>query len=158
MNENFSVKSLYSTLEPRCAIPFSWNIICSLCVPTKVGFFAWEASWGQVLTLDQLKRRGWNIANGCFLCCDEEETINHILIHWSKVRVLRELDFALFGVMWVLPLSDRDTFLGWHGSFVGKKHRKAWMKTSLCLFWLVWKERNNITFDNEDILIQRMKY
>ena len=46
-NENFSVKSLYSTLEPRCAIPFLWNIICSPCVPTRVGFFAWEASWGK---------------------------------------------------------------------------------------------------------------
>ena len=26
-------------------------------MPTKVGFFAWEGSWGKVLTLDQLKKR-----------------------------------------------------------------------------------------------------
>ena len=25
-------------------------------MPTKVGFFAWEAFWGKVLTLDQLKK------------------------------------------------------------------------------------------------------
>ena len=54
--------------------------------------------WGKVLTLDQLKRRGWNLANRCFLCCAEEEMINHILIHCSKARVLWELVFALFGV------------------------------------------------------------
>ena len=116
-----------------------------------MGFFAWEASWGKVLTLDQLKRSGWNIANRCFLCCAKEETINHILIHCSKVRVLWELVFALFGVKWVLPLSAGDTLLGWHGSFVSKKRRKAWMATPLCLFWTVWKKRNRIAFVNEDI-------
>ncbi|RVW67179.1 hypothetical protein CK203_062497 [Vitis vinifera] len=26
--------------------------------PTKVAFFAWEATWGKVLTLDRLQRRG----------------------------------------------------------------------------------------------------
>ncbi|RVW65656.1 hypothetical protein CK203_050216 [Vitis vinifera] len=54
---HFSAKSLNSALEPRSAVPFPLNIICSPCVP-KVGFFAWEASWEKVLTLDQLKRRG----------------------------------------------------------------------------------------------------
>ena len=39
-NGNFFVKSLYSTLEPRCAVLFPWNITWSPCVPTKVGFFA----------------------------------------------------------------------------------------------------------------------
>ena len=154
----FSVKSLYSVLEPRIAVPFPWNIIWSPCVPTKVGFFALEASWGKVLTLDQLKRRGWAIANKCFLCCAEEESINHIIIHCSKARVLWELVFVLFGVMWVLPYSARDTLLGWHGSFVGKRHRKAWRATPLCLFWLVWKERNRIAFENENLLVQRLKY
>ena len=154
----FSVKSLHSALEPKSAVTFPWNIIWSPCVPTKVGFFAWEALWGKVLTLDQLKRGGWPIANRCFLCCTEKESINHILIHCSKARVLWELVFALFGVMWILPLLARDTFLGWHGSFVRKKRRKAWMATPLCLFWSIWKERNRIAFENEDLSIQRMKY
>ena len=35
-NGNFFVKSLHSTLEPRCAVLFPWNIIWSPCVPTKV--------------------------------------------------------------------------------------------------------------------------
>ena len=63
----------------------------------------------------------------------------------------------LFGVMWVLMLLTRDTLLGWHGSFVGKKCRKAWMVAPLCIFWLVWKERNRVTFENDDLSIQRVK-
>ena len=54
----FYVKSLYSALETRSAVSILKNIIWSPCVPTKVGFFTWEALWGKVLTLDQLKRRG----------------------------------------------------------------------------------------------------
>ena len=81
--------------------------------------------WGKVLTLDQLKRRGWFLANICFLCLVEEESINHILIHCTKTRVLWELLIVLFGVTWVLPFMVRETLLGWHGSFMGKKHKKA---------------------------------
>ena len=31
------------------------------------------------------------------------------------------------------------------------------MLAPLCLFWMVWKERNRITFDNEELSIHRMK-
>ena len=72
---NFSVKSLYSALDYRSAVRLPKSIIWSPRVPTKVGFFAWEASWGKVLTIDQLERRGWSLANKCFLCCVEEESI-----------------------------------------------------------------------------------
>ena len=156
-NGIFSVKSLYNTLDSGGAVPFPWRIIWSPCVPTKVGFFAWEASWGKVLTQDQLKRRGWILANRCFLCCDDEETINHILIHCPKARVLWNLVFSLFGVNWVLPLTVRDTLLGWSASFVDKKRGKTWRAAPLCLFWTIWKERNRIVFYNEALSIQRLK-
>ena len=84
----FSVKSLYSALVSRRVVQFPNSIIWSPWVPTKVGFFAWEASWGKVLSLDQLKERGCILANRCFLSCVEEESIDHILIHCTKARVL----------------------------------------------------------------------
>ena len=65
--------------------------------------------------------------------------------------------FSLFGVNWVLPLTARDTLLGWHITFKDKKHRKVWQAAPLCLFWMVWKERNRIVFDNEVLVVQRLK-
>ena len=65
--------------------------------------------------------------------------------------------FALFGVIWVLPYSVRDTLLGWHGINMGKKCRKVGKTTPLCLFWVVWKERNRIAFENEELSIHRLK-
>lgn len=37
--------------------------------------------------------------------------------------------------------SIRWNLLDWHNSFVGKKWKKAW-RTTLCLWWSIWKERN----------------
>ena len=105
-------------------------------------FFAWEVSWGKILTLDQLKRKVWSITNKRFLCCVEKESIDHILIYCIKVRVLWELLFTLFGVIWVLSFSIRESLLSWLGCFVGEKHIKVWMTTLLCVFWSVWKKQD----------------
>ena len=94
---NFTVKSFYNALEGGSTVPFPRSIIWSPYVPTKVGFFAWEATWGKVLTLDQLKKRGWALPNRCYLCGATEESINHLLIHCTKARVLWDLLFNLFG-------------------------------------------------------------
>ena len=94
-------------------------------VPTKVVFFAWEATWGKVLTLDRLQRRGWQFPNRCFLCGCEEETVNHILLHCTVVRVLWEIVFVLFGIQWVFPETVKDMLFSWRGFFVGKKRKKV---------------------------------
>ena len=41
-----------------------------------------------MLTLDQLKRRGRALANRCFWCEENDETIEHLLIHCKKARML----------------------------------------------------------------------
>ena len=55
----------------------------------------------------------------------DEESIDHLLIQCVKTRVLWELLFVFFEVSWVLPLLARETLLGWHSLFVGKKLKKV---------------------------------
>ncbi|RVW74773.1 hypothetical protein CK203_059437 [Vitis vinifera] len=74
----FSVRSLYSMMEPGGLSLFPSERIWRARVPPKVAFFAWEASWGKVLTQEQLQRRGFSLANRCFLCLSEEETMDHL--------------------------------------------------------------------------------
>ena len=85
-DDGFSVRLMYRKLVHSLPTAFPFRSIWNPIVPPKLGFFAWEASWGKVLTLDQLKRRGIPLANMCFLCEDDEETIDHMLIHSSRVR------------------------------------------------------------------------
>ncbi|RVW93221.1 hypothetical protein CK203_022361 [Vitis vinifera] len=92
-----------------------------LGTPMRVSLFAWEASWNRILTCDQLKRRGWNLPNRCYLCKQEEETNDHLFL---------------------------GNLLGWHGSFVGKRREKAWKAAHLRLMWTLWKERHGRAFND----------
>ncbi|RVW28985.1 putative ribonuclease H protein [Vitis vinifera] len=154
----FSAKSLYLALEAGCPSSFPSSCIWKVWVQPKISFFAWEAAWGKALTLDLVQRRGWSLANRCYMCMEKEETIDHLLLHCSKTRVLWELLFSLFGVYWVMPCSVRETLLSWQTSSVGKKHRKVWRAAPLHIFWTVWKARNRLAFKDDDISIQRLKY
>ncbi|RVX14074.1 hypothetical protein CK203_011217 [Vitis vinifera] len=71
----FSVKSLYKALQPVSSTLFPSKIIWRSCTQPKISFFVWEASWGRVLTLDHLQKRGWVLANRLerLLCGQEEE-------------------------------------------------------------------------------------
>ena len=117
----FSIKSLYASLETGRVVQFPSSVVWKAWVPPNVCFFAWEATWRKALTLDQLQRRGWSLANRCFLCLSHEEAIDHILLHCEKAKVLWELLFSLFRVFWVIQSTVRKILLGWHGSFVGRK-------------------------------------
>ena len=77
---------------------FPSSFFCKSCAPPKVAFFDWEATWGTILTLDQVQRRGFSLANKCFLCHSKEETVDHILLYRAKSQVLWHLLFSLFEV------------------------------------------------------------
>ena len=109
-------------------------------------------------TLNLIQKRGWALANRCFLCHEKEETIDRLLLHCTKTRVIWDLLFTLFRVSWVLPSSVRETLLSWHGSFVGKKRKKVWRAAPLYIFWTVWKVRNRLAFNDDVLSIQRFKY
>ena len=57
-NVQFGVKNAYSLLISPIVSVFPKNGIWVDRVPTKLAFFAWEAAWGKVLTLDRLHKRG----------------------------------------------------------------------------------------------------
>ena len=115
-------------------------------------------SWGRVLTLDQLQRRGRALANRCFLCAEKEEDINHLLLHCKKAKMLWDLVLSIVGTSWVFPNSVIQMLLAWQGAPVGNKRKKNWMATPVCLFWTVWHKRNLMVFENKATLDQRTKF
>ena len=57
-NGQFRVKEAYNLLANPNDTAFPTSCIWVNRVPTKVAFFAWEATWGKVLILDRLQKRG----------------------------------------------------------------------------------------------------
>lgn len=70
-------------------------------VQPKLCFITWEATWGKILTLDQLWKTGLALANRCCIYQESEETGDHILLRCIKTRVLWELLISLFSMPWV---------------------------------------------------------
>ena len=156
-DRGFSVKRMYKGVDVSPAFVFPHRIVWNPVVPPKIGVFAWEAAWGKILTLDQLKRRGMSFANKCFMCEEEDETIDHLLIHCKFAKMLWDLFLSIVGISWVFPHSVLHTLLAWQGAVVGKKRRKIWFAAPLCLFWNLWRARNLMVFENEAPSVQRIK-
>ena len=110
-----------------------------------------------MLTLDQLKKRGITLVNRCFLCEKNEETIDHLLIHCSRAKMLWDLLLAITEVNWVFPRTVRQLLIAWQSVSVGKKRKRVWLAAPLCLFWTLWLERNRVVFENEVTSANRMK-
>ncbi|RVW47172.1 hypothetical protein CK203_070194 [Vitis vinifera] len=54
----FGVRHAYNLLAAPNTLAFPVRCIWVDKVPTKTAFFAWEATWGKILTLDRLKNEG----------------------------------------------------------------------------------------------------
>ena len=129
----YGVKGAYNGLVVINACDFPYRRVWVDKVPTKAAFFAWEATWGKILTLDRLKKRGWQLLNHCFLCGCEEENVNHILLHCIVVRVLWEIVLGLFGVQWVFLESVKEVLFSWRALWWGKKGKRSGI-SSRCVF------------------------
>ena len=92
---NFSVKSSCSCLEHEGLVSFLTDVIWNPWVPTRVSFFPWEAVWKGILTREKLMR-SWNFVNRCLMWKGEEESIEQILLHWSKARILWHFSHLVF--------------------------------------------------------------
>ena len=77
-----------------------------------------------------------------FLYKEMEETVDHLLLHCSKARLLWNLLLAIVGVNWVFPLTGREALLSWSESFVGKNIKKlGWQPSHDLLDYLARKEQ-----------------
>ena len=51
------------------------------------------------------------MANRSFLCGEGKETVDHLLLHCSKAKILWNLLLAIFYVRWVFSLFVKETIL-----------------------------------------------
>ncbi|CAL1377475.1 unnamed protein product [Linum trigynum] len=151
-DSSFSVSSLYRCLAERSlqgVSNFPADAIWKGVVPPKVCIFLWLVFHRRILTLDNLKRRGWQLANRCELCGCEEETIDHMFTGCAFVAEVwgRLLSVASSGdvrrgdiveTIRIWPTAQPSNMAGWFHYCI--LHDVAWN---------VWKERNRRVFRQE---------
>ena len=81
---------------------FPWKSLWKVKVLLRVSFFVWTAALGQILTVDNLRKRGLIVVNWCSMCKRSGESIDHLLLHCDVARTLWSVLFSLFDVKWVM--------------------------------------------------------
>ena len=108
----FLVKSCYDLLEGGRQQLVSVKMIWNPIAPKKVGFFVWEVWWGKILTMDQLKKRGFSLASRCPFCGQTDKVLEHLFIHCPKIWKLWTTLFSLSEGGWVCPYMVKELLMG----------------------------------------------
>ena len=153
----FMVKAYFNHLEGVSLFSIPTTMLWNPYVPSKIDFFAWEAWWGKVLIASQLKRRGLHLASKYPFCGKKEEEPEHILIHCPSIWDQWTDLLSAFGVYWVSPYLVKDLLHNWLHFPARKKAKAIWRIAPLILFWVIWRERNRIIFEDATFSTLKLK-
>jgi hypothetical protein len=120
----FAVKNYYTILSsPNSEEPgsFPWKSIWKVKAPPCIAFISWATTLGRILTVDNLRRQGFQLINRCCLCNKNEEAI-HFLLHCEFSVDIWHLVLISFGVSWVTPGNVPQLLHCW--KFLGHGHSR----------------------------------
>ena len=83
--------------------------------------------------------------------------MEHLFTHCPMIWSLWTALVSVHGGDWVCPLLVKDLILGWICIPLRKKDSRLWKAAPLCLLWAIWKERNNVIFEDECFSFSRPK-
>jgi hypothetical protein len=81
------------------------------------------------------------------MCKKTEESVDHLLLHCVVAFALWYSLFNLFGLSWVIPQRVMNLLACWW-SLGQSRSATVWKMASTCLFWYLWRERNNRSFED----------
>jgi hypothetical protein len=115
----FKVKSFFSSLTGSEGRLFLWKSVWRIQAPSRAAFFAWSATLGKTLTMDNLRKRHIIIVDRCCLCKRDEEFVDRILftVMWLS---LCGITYLLGLVCLGLCLEELTTYLPVGGSLKGQ--------------------------------------
>lgn len=135
--------------EPTKAIWKCW-------APLSCKLFMWLAIQYRIWTVDQWLRHGLQEESSpCFICGQEEDTVDHLLLRCVFARQTWHACFAKAGVELLLMPSTVDLLQNWWMSArkrIPKVRRKGFDSFVILICWQLWKLRNSFVFGSRTSL------
>ena len=125
-------------------------------VPKRVNFFMWTTAHDWILTLDTLMLWSLPLANRCYMCCRNKESINHLLLHCPIAHSLWVQMLQVFRIQWVMLGSLESLVFCW-SNWLEKFFLNIWNMVPSCLMWVVWMERNWHSFETKEKLLVQLQ-
>jgi hypothetical protein len=115
--------------------------------PPRAAFFVWSAAFEKILTLNNLRKQQAVVINKRFMCKKDGESIDHLLLHCEVAHASWCNILSWLGLSWVMPSSVLDLCACQCSS--GKtRSAVVWKMVPICIFWSIWRERNNRCFED----------
>lgn len=130
-----------------------WKMIWNSKVPFEMNCFTWLLAKEVVLTHENLNKRGYQLASKCYLCGEQAETVNHLLLHCKWTEQLWRIFTSLKGITWVKPGCIRGVLVSWNrdGSVTNEER---WKIVPTCIWRSIRKGKNNRSFGNVQDMLQ----
>ncbi len=141
--ERFSVKSVYTFLQDGGVSDVRYSKIWGIKAPVKVKVFVWLVLKNRVLTRDNLLKRGWRGDDGCELCTERSETVNHLFLN---CRFPKELLHGLLSNKAFLRTCETPARLWEDCAAKGGSIGRGELQTIAAVWWSIWLERNRRVF------------
>ncbi|WMV36518.1 hypothetical protein MTR67_036414 [Solanum verrucosum] len=156
----FSVNRLYNWGLKRCAGRSigPWNTIWKSVAPAKVKCFTWLVARKKCLTHEAMQKRGINIVSRCLLCKEALETNKHLFMHCKVTAQVWALFTSIANEYWTMPEHTSDLLSCWIKRGGSKSQKRWWRTVPACIWWIIWKERNQRIFEGKECTIQKIKW
>lgn len=145
---DYTAKSAYSMLHLGSTPLRGHKLIWKTWAPLKVKIFLWLAFKRRHWTGDRRRRHSLDAIDLCYLCDQEEETIDHIL---ATCSFSREVWFTILNALGIqLPETAPTTLAWWRRLLVAvtSECRRGMDSLFALVSWHLWKERNVRCFRN----------
>ncbi|WMV55238.1 hypothetical protein MTR67_048623, partial [Solanum verrucosum] len=126
-------------------------------IPYKVGDFTCLVVNDSVLTWENLRRRGIHLCSRCYICVQNLETINHLLLHCKMISLFKHLVTSFRGIRWIMPGRTSDALMNWNSEGNSSTNKNRWKIFLEAIWWTIWKERNSRCFEDTSSSLQRIQ-
>jgi len=148
-NGTYSAASAYRIMH-HGTIPLAGSRwIWKNWAPQRVKFFTWLALKQRLWTADRRRRHGLDAHDICWLCDQEQETADHLLVNCSFAKQIwwNMLSWMDCACTFPMPMELHQWWK--HIRQMQVKERRRGLDTLVMLIlWCLWKERNARLFDN----------
>ncbi|XP_057779536.1 uncharacterized protein LOC130998119 [Salvia miltiorrhiza] len=122
-------------------------------IPERRSLICWRIIHKKMPTIDGLVRRGMAGPNRCIICCQDEESIDHLFWRCRALKTVWTDFLAWFGKEEYLSFDDIHSVLvtAWHEKF-STQVVSFWKAGIMNLLWQIWDCRNQATFNDVDVL------
>ncbi|KAG2674363.1 hypothetical protein I3760_13G130500 [Carya illinoinensis] len=91
------------------------------------------------------------------MCKQSGETLDHLLLHCDIVRALWVEVFSRVELAWVMSATVVDLLACWLNLGGIPQISAVWKMIPICLFWCIWKEQNDRTFEDKEHSMEEIR-